>query len=168
MLIIRHNLFIFDNNYLHQWLFIIILIIIFISLFLFNCQFEYKRQHRFLFENSFIAFINSTLKCILALIIILRKVIIRHPTFTLNIVHACVSSWRVLAKNFCCDLAQNGWSCFSHYDIYKWCSMTTLQKPITFLAILLTLISKWFRENLSSWYHCFSIDMFKFHWYFYF
>ena len=88
----------FDNNYLHQWLFIIILIIIFISLFLFNCQFEYKRQHRFLFENSFIAIINSTLKCILALIIILSKVIIRHPTFTLNIVHACVSSWQILAR----------------------------------------------------------------------
>ena len=100
MLIIRHNLFIFDNNYLHQWLFIIILIIIFISLFLFNCQFEYKRQHRFLFENSFIAIINSTLKCILALIIILSKVIIRHPTFTLNIVHACVSSWQILARIF--------------------------------------------------------------------
>ena len=98
MLIIRHNLFIFDNNYLHQWLFIIILIIIFISLFLFNCQFEYKRQHRFLFENSFIAIINSTLKCILALIIILSKVIIRHPTFTLNIAHACISSWQILAQ----------------------------------------------------------------------
>ena len=90
----------FDNNYLHQWLFIIILIIIFISLFLFNCQFEYKRQHRFLFQNSYIAMINSTLSWILALIIILSKVIIRHPTYTLNIVHACLSSWQELARIF--------------------------------------------------------------------